>query len=346
MDMREYVLRRIEEAKPAMEWQAGSREAMAEWQFELRNRLARVVGGILSERPPMWPEIVETRDFPGYRRETVRFETRPGLELVGYFLTPDGADSPRPGVLCLPGHGRGVDSIVGIAADGSQRPLGAPDEYQADFALQCVGQGYPVFAVEQMSFGHRRDRRVIEAGADASSCKFDSMAAWMLGESMIGWRVWDAMRGLDYLQMRPEVDPQRLVTMGISGGGLTSLFTGALDTRVGVCVVSGYFNTFRDSVLAVDHCVDNYAAGLLNLIEMPDLAALIAPRALFVESGTRDDIFPLPAFKRAVARAEGIYTAFGVPDRFGSEVFEGEHLFHGTGAFAFLYKDDRSRTAG
>ena len=76
--------------------------------------------------------------------------------------------------------------------------------------------------------------------------------------------------------------------------------------------------------------------GLLALAEMPDLAGLVAPRALFAESGTQDNIFPLPAFEHAVERVQGIYAAFDAPDNFGSEVFEGDHRFHGDGAFRFL----------
>jgi dienelactone hydrolase len=144
------------------------------------------------------------------------------------------------------------------------------------------------------------------------------------------------MRSLDYLATRPEVDASRMATMGISGGGLTSFFTACLDTRVAACVVSGYFNTFADSILAMDHCVDNYVPGLLDVAEMPDLAGLIAPRPLFCESGTRDPIFPLPAFERATARAREIYAAFGVAEHFGAEIFDGDHRFHGEGAFAFL----------
>jgi hypothetical protein len=84
--------------------------------------------------------------------------------------------------------------------------------------------------------------------------------------------------------------------------------------------------------------VDNYVPGLLNLIEMPDLAGLIAPRALFAECGTTDPIFPLAAFRRAEARSREIFRAFGAADRFDTEVFAGSHQFHGTGAFDFLQR--------
>ena len=239
-------------------------------------------------------------------------------------------------MLCLPGHGRSLDIIVGIAPDGSQRPLGRPDEYAGDFALECVARGYPAFALELIGFGERRDPD-LRAEDGVSSCIRDSMAALMLGETLAGWRVWDAMRALDYLQTRTEyVDPAQLATIGISGGGLVALFLAALDPRVQLTVLSSYFNTFAGSVLAVDHCVDNYMPGLLNLCEMPDLAALVAPRALFAESGRDDPIFPFAAFEQAVAQARDTYDVFGVPDRFAAAPFDGEHRFDGKAAFAFL----------
>lgn len=145
------------------------------------------------------------------------------------------------------------------------------------------------------------------------------------------------MRALDYLENRDDVvNPALIGAMGISGGGLVSLFLGALDERVAVTVVSGYFNTFANSVLAIDHCIDNFVPGLLKLCEMYDLAGLTAPRALFVESGTEDQIFPLESFKIAVEQAQLIYRESAVPDAFGYEVFEGGHQFYGRGAFAFM----------
>lgn len=339
MDTRVYVRRRIAENVPEMSWRAGPVDEMRRWQERLRARVWEMLGGIETPLDPLRVKVSETREFDYFRRETVRFETRPGMELFGYFLMPkakpsDGAK--RPVVLCLPGHGRGVDSIVGIGEDGVQRDWGDRQEYAADFALQCVAEGYAAFAIEPISFGHRRDEQARAAGAGASSCTRDSMAALMLGETMAGWRTYDAIRSLDYLTTRPDVDAERMAVMGISGGGTISLFTACCDTRVKACVLSGYFNTFADSILAIDHCVDNYVPGLLKVTEMPDLAGLIAPRALFAESGEHDSIFPAAAFREAVAKAKEIYRAFGVPEQFDAEGFPGDHQFHGQGAFQFL----------
>jgi dienelactone hydrolase len=338
LDPQAYRAARAAEAAQEMVWRKQSMDKMRAWQNTLRARLRITIGLPREGAHPLQPRVTETREFPQYRRETVIFQSRPGVEVFAYFLAPKDLKPGAPAVLCLPGHGTGVDSIVGIRPDGTMRPWGEWGDYQKDFALQCVANGYAALAIEQISFGHRRDAQAQKQGGGASSCIRDSMAALMLGETITGWRVWDAMKGLDYLATRPEVDPRRLATMGISGGGLTSLFTAALDTRVKAAVVSGYFNTFRDSILAVDHCPDNYVPGLLKLVEMPDLAGLVAKRALFTESGAKDPIFPLPAFHHAVERAKEIYAAFGAPDHFGAEVFEADHQFHGAGAFRFLVK--------
>lgn len=324
--------RTLLEGPKVFEWGSGLDLPPDQWVASLRDEVKRCIGLRPPDVPPE-PRVVESVHLDGYRRDSLVYQSMPGLDAFAFLLVPDGLNATAPGVLCLPGHGRGVDPVVGIAADGSQRPMGKPEEYASDFALQCVANGYVALAVEHLSFGRRKSPVV---GAHDYSCTMDAMALLMLGETMIGRRVYDARRGLDILAASPEVDSSRLATMGISGGGTVSLFTGCFDERVAVCVVSGYFCTFLHSILAMEHCVDNFAPGLGALVDMPDLAALVAPRRLFVESGTRDPIFPLPGFERAVSRAQTIYHDLGCPDRFRHEVFEGDHVFHGEGAFRFL----------
>jgi hypothetical protein len=243
-------------------------------------------------------------------------------------------------IVALPGHGRGVDDIVGIAPDGSQ--MTDRTGYAHQYAVQCAEHGYAVLALEQLAFGSRRDAAARRSGPATDSCRPAACAALLFGQTMIGWRAWDAMRAIDYVSTRPEVDARRVATLGCSGGGTASLFTAALDERVRAAVVSAYFNTFRDSIVQISHCPDNYVPGLLHDVELYDLAGLVAPRALFVESGENDRIFPMQGFTTAAERARRIYAAFGTPDQFGSELHPGVHEFHGVGAFAFLDRALRS----
>ena len=105
---------------------------------------------------------------------------------------------------------------------------------------------------------------------------------------MIGWRVYDVMRAIDWIGTRKELDAAHVGCMGISGGGTCTLFAAALDSRIRAAMVSGYLNTFRECIMSVSHCIDNYVPGILNWAEQYDVAGLIAPRPLFAESGERE----------------------------------------------------------
>jgi dienelactone hydrolase len=304
------------------------------WQEQLAARLITLLSGFPATRCDLRAEVTERRELREGIRETVMFQSRENLSVFGYLLLPHDRKRRAPVIVCIPGHGRGVDDIVGIAEDGSQRER--PGGYQNDFALQAVANGYAAFAIEPFGFGHRRDDRARRSGAGSSSCQPSAGAAFLFGQTMVGWRTWDVMRAIDYLQTRLEIDTARVACMGISGGGTITLFATALEPRIQVGVVSGYFNRFADSIMSIPHCIDNYVPGILNHCEMADIAGLIPPRALFVESGTKDDIFPIAATRAAVEDARRIFQRFGVPEKLGFEEFEGEHQFWGKGAFSFL----------
>jgi dienelactone hydrolase len=148
----------------------------------------------------------------------------------------------------------------------------------------------------------------------------------------------DGKRLVDYLQTRSDVDVGRLGAMGISGGGLHTFFSTCLDPRIQACVISGYYSTFRDSVLAMSHCACNFVPGLGQFGEMYDLVGLIAPRPLLVEAGTRDPIFPIEAVKRSVDRAREVYGVWGAEKEIETDYFEGRHQISGRRAYDFLWE--------
>jgi hypothetical protein len=144
------------------------------------------------------------------------------------------------------------------------------------------------------------------------------------------------MRTIDYAETRAELDRDRVGCMGISGGGMVTVFAAAVEPRIHTALVSGYLNTFRDSVGSLSHCIDNYVPGILNWAEMHDLAGLIAPRPLFVESGEKDNIFPVRASIESFNEVRRIYGVFGAEDRVEQEVFPAEHSFWGKRGFPFV----------
>lgn len=318
------------------EFRAETIEEWKEWRISLKDKLIELLGGF-PERILLEPEVLERKEFDTYFRERVVFNSAPSVSVVGYLLIPKGVKFPVPGVVALHGHGYGKDDIVGIWEDGTERTT--PDGYQKDFAISLVKNGFVTFAIEQVCFGERREPEDINKDKYQSSCRKASFWAMLLGKTVLGMRVWDVMRAIDYLETREEVDSSSIGVMGISGGGMTSLFSAALDERIKAAVVSGYLNTFKDSILSIYHCECNYVPGILKYAEMYDIASLIAPRALLVESGTKDNIFPIKATEFAISKVRKVYELLGVPEKLDVDIFEGRHQISGRKAYDFLKRE-------
>ncbi len=333
LDPVQWTRERYRSAPLQLTFRATNRADAEAWQQTLRSKLVELLGGF-PDRTPLRPKTLEIRQYAAYRRERLVIETRPGVALLGDLLTPRNGRAPYAAVIAIPGHGRGLDDIVAIAEDGSDRT--DKPGYQHDFAVQAVEHGLAVFAIEPMGFGYRRDSRTRAKGAQATACQPAAGSALLLGETMIGWRVWDVMRAIDWIGTRSELDRKRVGCLGISGGGTCTLFSAALDLRIKAAFVSGYLNTFRDSIMAVSHCIDNYVPGILNWAENYDVAGLIAPRPLFSEGGDHDPIFPVGATRESYLRVKKVYEVFGAGSQVQQEIFAGEHVFHGVRGLPFL----------
>lgn len=328
-----WTLTRYAEMPLRMTFKASTRAQAQAWQRQLRAKLTELLGGFPAKRAPLNPQTLEVKDFPGYRREKFVITTRDNLALLGYLMTPKSRPGPHPAMICIPGHGRGVDDIVGVTDKGEPRTDRAG--YQHDFAIQAVEHGLAAVAIEPMSFGCRRDAVTRRRGLGNSACQPTAGAALLMGETMIGWRTYDVMRVCDWIETRSELNAKRIGLMGISGGGTITTFASALEPRIHTAFISGYLNTFRDSIFSLSHCIDNYVPGILQWCEMYDVAGLIAPRPLFVESGERDNIFPVKASIESFSRVQKVYEVFGAGENAAQEVFPADHSFHGVQGLKF-----------
>ncbi|KAI7256705.1 hypothetical protein KC345_g10939 [Hortaea werneckii] len=307
-----------------------------EWRSVLAAKFTERLGGFPEQRAELDPVLLERTVCAGYIRERVEITTYDGLRMPMYLLIPEQqAALPLPAVLAIHGHGYGSRELVGLNPDGSERE-GDPGLHK-DFALSLVKQGFVTAVPEVLGFGDRRLAEDLNSGEPGrNSCFRLSSALLMAGQTMAGFRIYETMRVLDYVQTREEVSHERIGIMGISGGGLVAGFTAALDKRISYTVVSGYANTFADSILTRNHCLDNYIPGILLDAEMPDLLGLIAPRGLFIESGDADPLFGPGGTKQALSRLQIIYDAEGHGGQIEADFFAGGHEIHGGPAFAWL----------
>lgn len=126
-------------------------------------------------------------------------------------------------------------------------------------------------------------------------------------------------RAVDLLCSRPEVIPDRLGCYGHSMGSTHCWLVGPLEPRlkciVGNCCLPTYDAIEEEHLL---HCFPNFVPGWKIYGDTPDIAALIAPRALHLNLGEKDSGTPIEYAKRGLQRIAEAYQKAGVPDNFTS----------------------------
>jgi dienelactone hydrolase len=313
------------------------------WQSALREKVLDLSGLLPPpERCDLEPEVGEytVLEADGVIREKVVYQTEPGVWAPAYLLRPLKPAAARlPAVLALHGHGGrwGKGQVAG-AAEEHDTVRAHIAHYNYDYGLQLARRGYVVLAPDARVFGERA------AGwwrPDAPPQSFDPCdragnQAALLGYALIGLTTFDDRRGIDYLQTRSDVDPERIGVAGLSLGGTRATYVAALDDRAKATVISGYLNTFRTYALGRMFCGGQYIPGLLRWAEQPDVTALIAPRPLLIEAGQRDPTFPIEASREAHRTLERAYGLHGAGDRLWRDEFDGEHVWHGTVAYEFM----------
>lgn len=318
--------------QPQMPFRARTEAEWLTWRATFHAKLLKLMGSFPLERCDLAPKVLAVEQCQGYVREKIVLQTSPGVQVPAYLLRPDQDVGPWPAMLCLHGHGRGKDDVVGIAATEDERKHIAALNY--NYAEQFVRRGYVTITPDARGFGERKTGYQLP-GRDG--CNVFFLKFMLLGLNPLTLNVWDVMRCLDYLQQRPEVQADRIGCVGLSYGGTLTLYTAALDERVKVAVISCYLNKFKAYAFDIDNtCGSQTVPGLLRYGEMAEVACLIAPRALLIESGLKDEGFPIQASREAFSAVQSAYEAAGVPEKVAIDEFDGGHMFSGRKAFDWV----------
>lgn len=295
--------KRIAELKTAQD--------VKQYQQEVRNKLARSFGK-LPERTPLNPHITGTINHGDLLIDKIIFESRPGFYISALFYRKQNTSQPLPAILFLCGH-----SATGKFAPAYQE---APQYF--------AHRGFAVLSVDPYGQGERREFTGDKAIGATSEHNLRGKQLLLTGEFFGTWRLWDAIRALDYLLTRQEVDSRRVGVTGTSGGGTMTSFLNAFDSRLTMAAPSCYITSLRYNIeneLSAD-AEQNPPLFLAQALDLADFIIASAPRQVIILAQDNDFFDPRGA-KEAYTELKTIYSILGASDNVHLHMGQGDHSY-------------------
>jgi hypothetical protein len=264
------------------------------WQSDLRSHLFDLLKlndlMLDKEKPKLNPSLIKTGDSTSYSIKELEINSTDTRRIRLVLTIPKTARKDLPAIVCIAGHG------------GDRYTVYNNHKIYKSFATELARKEF------------------ITISADVGQHEIYESNRTLMGE-----RLWDLMRCVDYLESLPMVDKSRIGCAGLSLGGEMSMWLGAMDQRMKVTVSSGFL-TYMDQ-MEQDHCMCWKFDGLRELVDFPDIYSMITPRFLQCQNGLKE---PPTAFvpelaKKALAEIEVIYQDFDQKNNVELIIHEGGH---------------------
>jgi hypothetical protein len=281
------------------------------------NDRRRELYGLLGTLPPrdrtVSARLVSTEDRGAYVLETLVLDLNGEEPAPAYFAKPKGATGRLPTVLFNHSHGGGY-TIGKTEFVAGREYMGKPP-----YAEFLTSLGYNALCFDAWIFGERSGRTELD---------FFKEMLWQ-GRVLWGMMVYDALKAVDYLVTRPDVDAARLGTVGMSMGSSTAQWAGALDARlkvvVDICCLTDWHTLVEVGGLK-GHGIYYYVPDLLNHFTTAQMNALIAPRAHLSLAGNQDALTPAAGLDKVDRELREKYTAAGHPGNWKLLRYDGGHF--------------------
>ena len=303
--MHEWMLTLLDKAE--QRWienyeKAKTPEQIAQYQKERKDFFFKQIGAF-PERNPLNPVVTGTVQKEGYTVEKVRFESQPNFWVTANLFLPDETKYPKPwpGVLVACGHSA---NGKGYAA------------YQRVSALLALN-GMAALIFDPIDQGERYQFTTPHPPISVHAHNLLGIGSMALGRNTSWFEIWDGMRGIDYLQSRPDVNPEMIGACGLSGGGTQTAYFMALDERIDVaaslCYLTSLTGMYRRGLPESD--AEQHVFGQLEFgLEHADYCIMRAPKPTMIGCATKD-FFPIKQTWESYRYSKRMFGLLGVPER-------------------------------
>ena len=280
--------------------------------------------------------VVGTEQRAGYEARKIWFNVSEWSRIPAYLLVPDGK-GPFPAVIMLHDHG----AHFSIGKEKMVRPFGVSPEISADaedWVVRCYdGQytgdyfaqnGYVVLSIDALFWGERGRKEY---------ARYDSQQALsanllQMGMSWGGLIAWDDIRSAEFLASLPQVDKEKVATMGFSMGAhrawMTMAATDAVKAGAAVC----WMNT-TDSLMTLTNNQNKggsaYAMLIPNIrlyMDYPHVASIACPKPMLFTNGLKDKLFPVEGVKSAYETMQKVWDSQGAGEHLQTKLYDLPHF--------------------
>ncbi len=327
-------------------WHPGRYDDIRQWKTAARVLLRQSL--LWPDNPVAFePQLQQSEQRDGYRAERWLIQLTAESRVPVLILTPQHSDSESlnsellPAILLLHDHGAwfelGKEKMIRPLLQVSHVSKNSAESAQrwADkhFSGQFVGdelarQGYLVIAADTFGWGERGPLAFEAQQAVAANF-------FLLGRSLAGMAAYEDLRLVEYIRQLPQVDAERIGVIGFSMGAFRAWQLAALTDDIRAAVAVSWFNTYQQLLVPGNNILRGQSAfymlhpGLPALLDIPDVAAIAAPKAMLFINGARDRLMPVAGVEQAYARIREIWQQFQASEQLTTEIWpEAGHEFN------------------
>lgn len=286
-----------------------------EYQAEIKSKISACLGPF-PEKTPLNAMVTGKLERDGYTVENVIYESRPGFKVTANLYIPKNNGQPMPAVLGTCGHAREAKSSAYQYFAQSLARKG-----YVVLIFDCVGQG------ERLQYPVPGRKSAIRWGTVEHIYAGNPLT--LTGQSMAGWFVWDAIRGIDYLCSRPEADQRYIGVTGNSGGGTQATWLCGVEPRLTMAAPSCFVTTIRRNLenQEVQDAEQYVLQGLAKELDHFDFIAAMAPKPAIIITQEKD-FFDTRGTQETYEMLKHFYRLMGAENQIRLFRGDGYHGFH------------------
>lgn len=277
-----------------------TKEDFLKYQESSKKAFLKSMGKIpYDNKLPLNAEVVKSEVYDGLRIENVLFQSRKNVYVTATFYVPENAKEKLPGILMQCGH-----AGEGRLFYGYRR-----------VCTTIAKSGLCVLAIDPMGQGERQSYPELFTHSPTKEHQYCGDQCLLAGSVLTKYFIADAMRGIDYLQSRAEVDADKIGATGSSGGGTMTSVMGVVDDRIKAAAPGTFITTRRDYMNAGSgqDSEQIWPGTSRDLFDHYELISCFCPKPYMI-LGVKSDFFCREGTEKVYNKEKEFYKLFGKED--------------------------------